>query len=61
MEIIVSNLTRFLHRAWHANFFELQHCMKAALSEDMAVEEDVKALMASADTNGDRLLDRRSL
>jgi hypothetical protein len=26
------------------DFFELQHCMKAALGVDMAAEEDVKAL-----------------
>uniref|UniRef100_A0ACD5XH35 Uncharacterized protein n=1 Tax=Avena sativa TaxID=4498 RepID=A0ACD5XH35_AVESA len=35
---------------------ELQLCMKAALGEDVSAEE-ADALVASADTNGDRLLD----
>ncbi|TVU36809.1 hypothetical protein EJB05_18757, partial [Eragrostis curvula] len=35
---------------------ELGFCMKAALGQDMPAE-DVKALMASADTDGDGLLD----
>lgn len=37
---------------------ELQLCMKAAVGEDMSAE-DVKALMASADTNGDGMLDEQ--
>ncbi|XP_044977181.1 putative calcium-binding protein CML23 [Hordeum vulgare subsp. vulgare] len=36
---------------------ELQLCMKAALGCDMSVEE-VQSLMASADTDGDGLLDK---
>ncbi|KAI5000594.1 hypothetical protein ZWY2020_005183 [Hordeum vulgare] len=36
---------------------ELQLCMKAALGGDMSVEE-VQSLMASADTDGDGLLDK---
>jgi hypothetical protein len=45
------------------DFFELHHCLKAALGEDMAAEEDVKVLMASAsvDTNEDGLLDEAEL
>uniref|UniRef100_A0ACD5WMV6 Uncharacterized protein n=1 Tax=Avena sativa TaxID=4498 RepID=A0ACD5WMV6_AVESA len=35
---------------------ELRLCMKAALGEDVSAEE-ADALVASADTNGDRLLD----
>jgi calcium-binding protein CML len=35
---------------------ELRLCMKAALGEDVSAE-DAEALVASADTNGDRLLD----
>ncbi|KAL6853398.1 hypothetical protein ACP4OV_019427 [Aristida adscensionis] len=35
---------------------ELRLCMKAATGEDMS-EEDVKAVMAAADADGDGLLD----
>jgi calcium-binding protein CML len=35
---------------------ELRLCMKAALGEDVSAE-DAEALVASADTNGDQLLD----
>ncbi|KAF7033365.1 hypothetical protein CFC21_044472 [Triticum aestivum] len=37
---------------------ELRLCMKAALGEDVSAE-DAKALVASADANGDRLLDEQ--
>uniref|UniRef100_A0A0E0JTR2 EF-hand domain-containing protein n=1 Tax=Oryza punctata TaxID=4537 RepID=A0A0E0JTR2_ORYPU len=36
---------------------ELRLCVKASLSEDMS-EDEVRALMASADTDGDGLLDK---